>query len=458
MLRIFLNKKNKVKIENVIFVLIFIYFLSFSLYLVFKLKLGISPDSYYHIDVSRIFSTTLGIPENTPASFQWRDITRMPYLYYWINGRLLNINILNINEVIYLRLFNVLYSFGTVLVTYLLTKEVFKNKYARLLVLFLLTNSLMFVFLSSSINYDNLANLFAVLSTLFFVKSLKNISSLENIFLMFIFLLLGVLTKYTLAPLAFVFVLILFYKWFEHRKSIKYILKGTKIWIFLSILLVLIGLNISLYGVNIVKYHSLVPECEVILGHEACLENGVYYRDNIDMPSEDIKGIGEVVEMVLSGERLDPVSYTFFWIYNMASKVVGIMGDQSLPMSNYILPVYMVFLLIGIINTIKYWEKKNIVLSALTSSTVFYLLTILFTQNYSRYIYQGYPALALQGRYMFPVISSFYIITVYYLFKIENKTFRNTIIILLVILFFIGCLPYFILNVPTNWFGTTPGA
>jgi 4-amino-4-deoxy-L-arabinose transferase-like glycosyltransferase len=430
---------------------IFLYFIAFALYLVFKLDLGISPDSLYHIDVSRIFSNTLGIPENSPASFQWRDITRMPYLYYWINGRLLNMNFFNLDEVIYLRIFNLIYSTGTVSVTYLLTKEILKNKYARLVVLFLLTNSLMFLFLSSSINYDNLANLFAVLSTLYFVKSLKDISSLKSILLMFIFLLLGVLTKFTLAPLAFIFVVILFYRWFKERKNVKYRLKGTKLWILFGIFIGLVGLNIALYGMNIVRYQALVPECEVMLGHEACLENGVYYRDNVDMPSQEVDGLGGVVNMVIRGERLDPVSYTFFWIYNMAGKVVGIMGDSSLPMSNYILPIYMLFLVGGIFLSVKYWEKKNVVLSALTISTIFYLLTILFTQNYTRYIDQGYPALALQGRYMFPVISSFYIVLVYYLFKLKNVKVRNVITILLVVLFFLGCLPYFFLNVPDWW-------
>ena len=55
---------------------------------------------------------------------------------------------------------------------------------------------------------------------------------------------------------------------------------------------------------------------------------------------------------------------------------------------------------------------------------------------------------------MFPVISSFYVLFVYSLSKIKKKLLRAAIFIGLIVLFVIGCLPFFFLNVDPNWFGS----
>ena len=110
---------------------------------------------------------------------------------FWINGRILNINNGVIDEVVLLRVINVIYSLGTVYVMYLLSKEIFKDKWKRVLPVFFLTHTLMFVFLSSSINYDNLANLLSTLSIYFFVKFVKKDINLKYLLLMLLSLCIG---------------------------------------------------------------------------------------------------------------------------------------------------------------------------------------------------------------------------------------------------------------------------
>ena len=160
----------KIDISKIALIFIFLVFLLVCIYLALNIKLGVSPDSYYHFEVSKAYSTTLGIPQNTPETFKWRDITRIPYLYFWVNGRILDMNDGAVDEVVLLRIINVIYSLGTVYVMYLLSKEILKDKWKRVLPVFFLTHTLMFVFLSSSINYDNLANLLSTLSINFLLS------------------------------------------------------------------------------------------------------------------------------------------------------------------------------------------------------------------------------------------------------------------------------------------------
>jgi hypothetical protein len=69
------------------------------------------------------------------------------------------------------------------------------------------------------------------------------------------------------------------------------------------------------------------------------------------------------------------------------------------------------------------------------------------------YLKRGYPTLALQGRYMFPVISSSYILFVLSLNSIKKRWLRGLVFVCLILLFVIGCIPFFVMNVDQSWFG-----
>jgi 4-amino-4-deoxy-L-arabinose transferase-like glycosyltransferase len=440
----------KFKVEHVALAVIFIFFLAFTLYLAFNVKMGISSDSWYHLEVSQKYAETLGIPKNGPDTYKWRDIEHIPYLYFWLNGRILNLNStsFNFNEAILLRVFNVIYSLFTLVGTYLLAKEFFKKKWLAILPVFLLSNTLMFLFLSSSINYDNMANMFAVFSILFFVRAIKNVGNWRSIFLMLIVLSLGTLTKFTITPLAFILVLLIAIYIIKHWKSYKQGFKGSVLY-FLIPICILLALNFGVYGINLIRYQSLTPKCLDVLTYEQCLENGVFVRDNEWIPAEEVR----FFDMVFSGERIDPVRYMGLWTWEMAKRIYGIMGDSSLFASNIILPFYLFFFLIALILGILNWKDFSKESKYITYVTVFYLLILLFVQNYNMYLKRGYPTLALQGRYMFPVISSSYVLFVLVLNSIEKKWLKGLIFVSLILLFVIGCIPFFIMNVDQSWFG-----
>jgi 4-amino-4-deoxy-L-arabinose transferase-like glycosyltransferase len=413
--------------------------------------MGISPDSWYHLRVSQEYSKTLGIPENNENTYQWRDITNIPYLYFWINGRILNLNEItfNFNQVILLRVFNILFSLGTVIATYLLSKQFIKNKYAQLLPVALLTNTLMFLSLSSSINYDNLGNMFAAFAILFFVKSIKQKYDIKYLLLTILMLCLGALTKFTILPLAFILVILLVVDIFKNRKGWRINIKDKSLLLILPILL-FGGLNLILFGNNILKHGELTPACEKTLTYEQCLTNGVFYRDNITIPAVEVN----VVEMIKSGERLDPIRYAGVWSWEMTKRVVSIMGDQSLYHSNLVVSVFFSLLVITIFIGAFNWKKYNKETKYMVILTLFYLLVLMIVQNYDMYLKRSYPTLALQGRYMFPVISSFYVLLSIFWLKIGNRYLKIGIIAVSLLLLILLSIPFYILNVDPTWFGS----
>lgn len=441
----------KKEINKIVLISILALFLSFILYLAFSIRMGISPDSLYHLEVSREYSTTLGIPENTPNTYEWRDITRIPYLFFWLNGRLLNLNSGFIDEVILLRMVNVLFSLGTVYVTYLLSKEILKGKWERLLPVFLLANTLMFVFLSSSINYDNLANLLSVLSIFYFVKFVKSKLDIKYLLWMVLFLCIGGLTKFTILPLAFILVVLCLIEIFKKRELIKEV-KVNKYFLLILPILVLLFLNFQVYGVNILTYGSLEPDCEQILTHEQCLQNGVYYRDKITFPSIEVGGFQNIFEMIKNGDRIDPISYFPKWIWNITGKVFGIMADSSLEISDIAKSIYLFFLAIGLLIGITNFKKWNKVDRYLIVIVLFYLGVLFFLQNYNMYLKHNHFYLALQGRYIFPVITAMYILFIKSVFFVRNNVVRILLLISLILLFLFGCIPTFFLNVESWWF------
>jgi len=176
----FTRLANNPLLEPAIFVVMLAVFIACSAYFALHLQKAIVPDEPGHFYLSTLFSSTWGTPEPTDYSFALGhgQFNRQPFMYYWLNGRLLNLLTLVMpgvsewRQLLFLRLVSVLYSIATVIFTYLLALEVLRKRWWPLLVGFLTTSTLMFVFLSGGVSYDNLANLCATAGTYFLVKVL----------------------------------------------------------------------------------------------------------------------------------------------------------------------------------------------------------------------------------------------------------------------------------------------
>ena len=102
-------------------VLLFV-FVSVSVFFALNLERGIIPDEKYHFSVSQIYSTTWGVPTDTPETYYLGILGHRPFLYHWINARILNMiqvifpDLNDWRKLVALRLINVVYRDDTIFV------------------------------------------------------------------------------------------------------------------------------------------------------------------------------------------------------------------------------------------------------------------------------------------------------------------------------------------------------
>ncbi|MDP2966324.1 MAG: hypothetical protein Q8N39_09870, partial [Pelolinea sp.] len=85
------NLLDQKTIVNILFIVLLLVFVIFAAYFALKLKRGIIPDETARFYMSQHFSTTLGIPPDTDTTLYLglENMDRKPFLYYWLNGRVL---------------------------------------------------------------------------------------------------------------------------------------------------------------------------------------------------------------------------------------------------------------------------------------------------------------------------------------------------------------------------------
>ena len=440
------NIHNKIKSfwinHNTTFVLVILLlvFSSYAIFLAVNLRTGIIPDETYRFEVSTYFAETWGIPKDVPVAYTAGDnLHRNPYFGYWLFGRVIRISQLLIPDaterqiLVSLRIVNWLFSLGTLIFTYLFSKVLIHNKWWQLLPVFLLTNTLMFVFLSGGVNYDNPTNMACAASIYFLARVLNKERFLYNSLGWMISISIATLIKYSIVPLALLLGIVWLIYIFRNRPKIELIqLKEYKTGFILFLLIIFLGLNFSLYGVNLIRFQSLTPICRDTIPVEVCAASGFGRRRTEMALPEKL-----TVFAAFRQGYPEPVRYLFdVWIREMFNRIFGIMGHIvyfPIVVSYFLIAFYwMIFL------GARYIRKPSFKIASLTGIFIFYAL-ILFYMNYnSELIYGFYTFIALQGRYIFPVISIAFILHAYVLTKVTNKPIRLVTLIATILLFLYG--------------------
>jgi len=142
----------------------------------------------------------------------------------------------------------------------------------------------------------------------------------------------------------------------------------------------------------------------------------------------------------------------YTWFNLIIARTYGIMahGSMLLPM----LPVscFGLFFLWGLYWILKGIRKNEYINKSLLFLGSTYLFVLIYIQNYQTYLVKNHISLAVQGRYVFPVLQIVYILLVYYVNKIENKYLRIITYILWITLFILSCLPFFFYKVDVSWY------
>ncbi|NLN70403.1 MAG: glycosyltransferase family 39 protein [Chloroflexi bacterium] len=438
-----LNQVKSKWVDNghvLLFTLLLFVFAAYTIFLSLNLKPGLIPDESYHFAISKHFATTWGIPNNVPeAQSAGKSLQQNSFLGYWIYGRVLTV-FYSVSPIaadrqalVILRIVNAMFSWGTVIATYLISKEVIKNKWLQLLPVFMLTNTLMFVFLSAGVNYDNPAILFCSLSLLFFIKALLHKNFVTNSLAWWIFICIACLIKYTILPLTFFMSVLWIIFIFKESPEVSLTSLYNKKNIPLALLLLaLIGANFCIYGINLIRYRSIIPACTDVYSEEICVVNTFAIRHQEMALPEKLT----LKEAFRQGNP-EPIRYVFdFWLRAMLDRIFGIMGHEIyFPISvSYFL--MMLFWSIGL--GMRYIQKPDFLFTSILTIIIAYAL-VLIRMNYNSELVYGFnTAVALQGRYIFPVITIAYALWGYIMENVTNKRVRFVSIFFLIALFLYG--------------------
>ena len=415
---------------NVKFVLILLLaiFSAYSIFIATNLQTAVIPDETYRFEVATYFADTLGIPKDVPIAYSSGDnLQRNPYLGYWLYGRAINVVHLfqpaatEWQTLVALRIFNWLFALGTVIFIYGLSQALIADKWWQLLPVFMLTNTLMFVFLSGGVNYDNPTVFACSAAVYFFVRMLKKEKFIANSFAWAIFIAIACLMKYSILPLALVMGIIWLIYFFKNRKKLP--IEPIKKWHWGMIALLvafsaLVLMNIALFGINLVKFHAFTPDCIDTFPQEVCDSSFFGMRHNEMALPEKLS----VIDAFRQGHP-EPIRYFFDeWIREMLKRIYGIMGEKNYFPINiaYFHVAFFWILLLGF----RYIKKLDFVKLSLVITFGFYTFVLVAMNYNSELIYGFNKYVALQGRYLFPVIGIGYVLVTYILTQTSNKILR----------------------------------
>jgi hypothetical protein len=150
----------------------------------------------------------------------------------------------------------------------------------------------------------------------------------------------------------------------------------------------------------------------------------------------------------------NPVDYVInTWIPRMLDRIYGILGHKVYYPTHIIIlfqVLFMWMLLLGF----RYWKRLSLNLVSVLFIIFAYAFVVLLT-NYDGELVYGFKHIAMQGRYLFPVIGLIYVLFGYTLEQVSNKPIYISTLLMTLALFLAGGPLKFILHYNTiflTWF------
>jgi len=484
------NPANKLRDPDTLTIILIsilcLYFLGKTLYFALNIGVNISPDETTWIGLSLIFSKSFFLPIDSPSTYEYGLVTHIPYLYVWLMGKAAHLNFFGISDLVFLRFINIGIGLGSLWFGWKTIALLTERNITRLLFMVLCTNTLMLTFLNSFVSYDNLVNFFAVASLYFLLVYFQH-KSISDLLLCVLLLLAGCLTKLSFLPFA-VLVFIVFM--LKERNGYGDVFAGLKsCFLFtdlrqstlLVMCLFLLALNVNLHLGNIVKFRTLSPSPEAVIGLENAMQYRVFARnyivrqfkeDQLNLTDARRKAVryiqheGDLYGAFLlldrasqeklqnQAYRLDRFSYAFPWMNLAMSKIFGIMGHKGMEKTGTsLIPFMLIFLIAGVL-MIRQLKLSDMNGNAVFLLTIFvgYTLVIMQYVNYTAYNKSGVIVLGLQGRYLFPVIYAGYALAAYYLTSFRSHKVNILVAAIVAAVFMAGEFPWFLRHVTPDWY------
>jgi hypothetical protein len=465
------------------------YFLLRLIYFALTIPASIPPDEVTHAGICRVFSTVFLLPDNTPETYEFGLVTNIPWLYYWIMGKLLHLNFFGIPDLVFLRLLNIPLAFGTVWYALRLLRLLTDSRLVQLLLLIAMTNTPMFSLLSASVSYDNLANLLAAMAIYYQFAFFKSPSG-GLLAASLLCQMAGSLTKITMLPLILALdVLLLIYAGKNLRTFFavigEYFRRSTRSALVMVLLLIVAaGLNLQLFAGNYLRYGAPNPPMAAVLSTTAAMnyrldergtifnqykEGKISYMDALIMAGE-IKHPGDKADtfyLLMNYEKMKqnpslwmgPLSYSKIWFQIMTATIFGIKGHLGMFKDfPYMVPTYIIIAM-AVLGFLVRWRPREAgwLPLLLAAVALFYAGYLLYEVNYDSYLYYGEPSLTVYGRYLFPIIVPVHVLLCRYLLQLFRTGYVRCALALATALLFISYdFPWFLAHATPEWYTWMP--
>jgi hypothetical protein len=260
--------------------------------------------------------------------------------------------------------------------------------------------------LVGQINYDNMLFPLVGLTLLLAIRVITSIESrmpiARSLFLFGSVGLFASLVKYAFLPIfvaATVVIVVVFLRAYGFRtlrlsrKSLISTFAGRASKLSFAVFMVMLVLAFERYGINVLRYHTPVPECNQVLSVAQCRSYGPWVRD-FDL-------------VAVKTAKSNPVSFTGQWIQGMWIRTFFTLAGPSNDFETrgpFIVPAISAIIFAGLgigavaIKRRKIWQSRPLIFVLLSATSLFYLL-VLFLQQYKLYAETGVPV-AINGRYL----------------------------------------------------------
>jgi hypothetical protein len=437
-------------------------------------------DENYHFGIIQIYSHQwLPFITSAPAhSAQYGDLTRYDsYLYHYLMSFPLRFIALfvhqQIGQIILLRFINIGLFVGGLFLFRRLLLRVHLTKALIHFIMLMLTLIPVVPFLAATINYDNLTFLLVPIVTGLTLACANMLIKEKRLpatsfILLFIVGGLAILVKYAFLPIFVAGVLYLVFLYIKIPKkkgviqtlatSFKSLRRVVQILLVVGVI-ISGGLVAERYGYNLVRYHSIEPDCSKVQKLSDCLLYGPYGRNY---------ALEQAVIQV--NPVRDPPIALFIpaWLTGMVSRLYFAINYNYANYAPLPIPITMASIVggIGIILAFIYRKyitgiDRNFVLFGLIIAL--YVIS-LFYVNFSEYLHYRTPT-AINGRYLiliFPLLFAWIGLAYQRVFEAIFKahSMRFLSIFAVVILFLAlqggGALTYAIRANPDWYFNTGP--
>lgn len=420
------------------------WFVIQALFLSLSTKYGIPPDETYHFSLITLFEKSGWLPfiHDQTGYYSLGEVYHVPFfLYHYLLSLPFHFFSHSSHSVEILRLVNILLATWSLTLIVKLAGKLKVSRFVTNLSIFMLVNTLMFVFLAASVNYDNLLIPLALLSFIWTIDFLDDPQTGSLLKLLPV-MLAGTLTAINFLPIAFGIAVVIAYK-FIHQAKLRTAFKvrwsrlrqADKLLLIPIILLALLFLQ--RYGLNVARYHALNPSCTQVNTYQQCSQDGIFNRP-------------KTFPQLPNHPRPTPFEYFTDWSWSMRADTFGILAHKSID-DNKIIRFWSEILLIGGTLAAARYYRPSRNWNLLIGIGIF-SAAILFLNNYSGYYHTGYN-FGVQGRYLFIFLPFVYMLFNQSLLEFLRRDWlKSSYVILTIAIFIISALPTYALKTDDSWY------